>query len=151
MNSSPGRIPLIEKPASTFSGNAFDRFVGIPYRDRGRGFDGCDCYGLLRLVLGELAGITLASFSDLYVSAADHHAIACLVEGLEQWDRVPEGRERRFDGVLMRTGREIRHVGVVVDPGLVLHVDRGLTSRIERYSAPPLKHRLAGFYRYRNP
>jgi len=130
--------------------NVFDHYVGIPYLDRGRTIAGCDCYGLLRLVLAELRGLELPSFSDLYVTAADRHAIACLIEGgLEQWDRVAPGLEKPFDGVLMRRGREIRHIGVVVERGLVLHVDCGETSRIERYTLPPLSQRVVGFYRFR--
>jgi len=128
-----------------------DPFVGIPYLDRGRTIEGCDCYGLLRLVMAELRGVELPSFSDLYVTAADIHAIACLVEGgLDQWDRVAAGKEQAFDGVLMRRGRDIRHIGVVIEPGRLLHVDRGQTSRIERYRPPaPLAARVVGFYRFR--
>jgi hypothetical protein len=48
----------------------FDRYIGIPWIDRGRGIAGCDCYGLLRLVLSELRGVELPSLSDLYTSAA---------------------------------------------------------------------------------
>lgn len=130
--------------------NAFDRFVGIPYLERGRTPAGCDCYGLLRLVLAELGGIDLPSFADLYVTAADRHAISCLIEGgLDQWDRIASGKEQIFDGVLMRRAREVRHIGVVVAPGLVLHVDHGETSRIERYRSPQLAPRIVGFYRFR--
>lgn len=131
--------------------NALDAYVGIPYLDRGRTIAGCDCYGLLRLVLLEQRGVELPAFSDLYVTSADRHAIACLLEGgLEQWDRIAPGKERPFDGVLMRHGRDIRHIGLVVEPGRLLHVDQGTGSRIERYSSPPLSHRLVGFYRFRD-
>jgi hypothetical protein len=62
---------------------------------------------------------------------------------------VPLGEERAFDGVLMRNGRSLSHIGLVVEPGRLLHVVEGSESRIERYTAPPVSLRVAGFYRCR--
>jgi hypothetical protein len=63
---------------------------------------------------------------------------------------IEPGQEQVFDVVLMREMGVIRHVGVVVQPGLLLHVQREGTSLIERYGHGPLKHRVAGFYRFRD-
>jgi cell wall-associated NlpC family hydrolase len=129
--------------------SVFDQYVGIPYVDRGRSLVGCDCYGLLHLVFRELRGLELPSFAEDYVTAADSAAIADLINGeLEPWHQVEAGLERTFDGVLMRDGREGRHIGIVAAPGLMLHVERGETSRIERYGAPRMVRRLIGFYRF---
>lgn len=128
----------------------FDRFVGIPYLDRGRSLVGCDCWGLLREVYRELRGIDLPSYSDRYVTAADRRALSALIaDELEPWDEVVRGQERAFDGVLMREAGVVQHIGVVTAPGQVLHVERGETSRIERYRTGPLSHRVVGFYRFR--
>jgi cell wall-associated NlpC family hydrolase len=128
----------------------FDRFVGIPYLDRGRSLVGVDCYGLLHLVFRELRGIELPSHADRYQTAADAAAIAALInDELDPWDEISPGDEQIFDGVLLREAGFVRHVGVVAAPGLVLHVERGETSRIERYHSGSLRHRLVGFFRYR--
>lgn len=127
---------------------AFDRYVGIPYLDRGRSMAGCDCYGLVRLVLAELRGIDLPSFVENYVSATDRAALARLIAGeIAPWQQVEFGQEQPFDGVLMRAGRCLSHIGLVVAPGRLLHVSEGEDSRIERYRVPPLSHRVVGFYR----
>jgi cell wall-associated NlpC family hydrolase len=127
----------------------FDRFVGIPYADKGRG-PAYDCWGLLAAVMRELRGIELPSYSDQYVTADDRKALAALIaDELDPWDEIAAGQEQAFDAVLMREGRFPRHIGIVTEPGRLLHVSAGETSMIERYREGPLKHRVVGFYRYR--
>lgn len=129
----------------------FDRFVGIPYLDRGRSIVGLDCYGLVRLVFRELRGLELPSYVERYVSAADRAAIASLIAGeLDPWDEIAPGGEMPFDAVLIRELDAVSHIGLVVTPGMMLHVAAGETSRIERYRSGALKHRVAGFFRYRD-
>lgn len=131
--------------------NAFDAYVGIPYADRGRTRAGCDCYGLVRLVMGDLAGVDLPSFAEDYLTSADRAALATLIAGeIAPWQPVALGAEQSFDGVLLRVGRSLSHIGLVVTPGRMLHVSEGGTSCIESYRAPPWSLRLAGLYRYRS-
>lgn len=126
----------------------FDRFVGIPYADKGRG-EAVDCWGLVCRVFRELRGVELPSYAEAYVTAEDARAIADLVAGeLAPWQTVAPGAERAFDCVLMRERGFPRHIGVVTQPGMVLHVQRGSTSLIERYRSGPLRFRLVGFYRF---
>jgi len=130
-------------------GSLFDSFVGLPYRDRGRG-DGVDCWGLVVRVFSELRGIALPSYADHYATADDRVALASLIKGeLDPWDEIAAGDEQAFDGVLMKEAGFPRHIGIVTQPGMLLHVQRGETSRIERYRFGPLKYRVVGFYRYR--
>lgn len=131
--------------------NAFDRYVGIPYVDKGRLITGCDCWGLLRLVYREQRGIDVPSYSEDYVTAADRKALAGLIAGeLEPWREIEAGNERTFDAVLMREGRFPRHIGIVTESGRLLHVSSGASSLIERYREGALQHRVVGFYRYRD-
>lgn len=130
---------------------SFDRFVGIPWSDKGRDFTGADCWGLLWLVMRELRGIDLPSYSDQYVTASDRKALDRLIAGeLSPWLEISVGAEQPFDAVLMREGRFLRHVGLVVDDGRLLHVSSGSTSVIERYREGLLRNRVVGFYRYRD-
>lgn len=132
-------------------GSAFDRFVGIPYLDKGRSFVGLDCWGLLHLVFRELHGIELPSYAERYVTGADREAMARLIANeMEDWQEVTPGREKTFDGVLMREGKFPRHIGIVTQPGMLLHVEQGETSRIERYRSGIIANRIVGFFRYRD-
>jgi cell wall-associated NlpC family hydrolase len=129
----------------------FDRFVGIPYLDRGRSIVGCDCWGLKWLVYRDLRGIDLPSYAERYVTGSDRLAMARLIAGeLDAWQEIPAGQEAVFDGVLMREGSFPRHIGTVTTPGMLLHVNDGETSRIERYRSGILANRIVGFYRYRD-
>lgn len=130
----------------------FDRFVGIPYADKGRDpAIGLDCWGLVALVMRELRGVELPSYAEQYVTAADRVAMASLIAGrLDTWSMILPGQEQAFDGVLMREGRFPRHIGIVTSPGQLLHVSQGFTSRIERYRSGPLAARVFGFYRHRD-
>jgi len=131
------------------AGSPFDSFVGLAYADKGRG-PAYDCWGLLWLVMRELRGVDLPSYSDQYVTADDRAALAVLIKGeLDPWGEIAAGEEQPFDGVLMKEAGFPRHIGIVTQPGMVLHVQRGETSRIERYRHGPLRHRIVGFYRYR--
>jgi len=128
----------------------FDSFVGIPYADKGRGA-AVDCWGLVLRVFREMRGIELPSYSESYVTAEDRVAIDALIAGeLEPWMPIEPGAEQTFDGVLMREGRFARHIGVVTRPGMVLHVERGGTSQIERYRSGLLAGRVVGFFRYQD-
>jgi len=51
-------------------------FIGLPYTDKGRDRTGCDCWGLVRLALAEVAGITLPDYSDAYSAACDRFSVA---------------------------------------------------------------------------
>lgn len=130
--------------------NEFDRFVGIPYVTRGRDREGLDCWGLVRLAFAELRGIELPSLVGDYSSHEDRESIAGLIHGeLPAWDHISAGSEKTFDGVLMRSGRQACHIGLVVSPGKLLHVEDKRLSVVEPYGAWRLAHRVIGFYRYR--
>lgn len=126
-----------------------DGYVGIPWRAGGRhddGGTGLDCWGLLRRVYAERLEIELQSFAA--TDALDGVAIAAQMESnIDGWRSV--ARPRPFDGVLLRKGRSLCHVGVLVQGALFLHVDENLPACIERLDAPVWRRRFMGFYRYR--
>jgi len=127
----------------------FDDFVGLPYVSRGRG-PAYDCWGLVTLVYREMAATDLPSFAEAYTTAEDRDEVATLIAGhLAPWIEIPPGDERVLDCVLMSEGRALRHIGVVVKPGFLLHVASGHESRIERYHDSTFKRRVKGFFRYR--
>ncbi len=55
-------------------------YIGIPFRERGRDRAGCDCWGLVRLVLGERFGVAVPSYAGDYESVKDYRRLAELVE-----------------------------------------------------------------------
>jgi cell wall-associated NlpC family hydrolase len=127
-----------------------DRFIGLPYVDKGRGFSGVDCWGLVWLVFRD-AGLELPSYDDRYSFPADRKQLATLIadEMRPDWHQIPAGDERAMDCVLMRDRDQARHIGLVTRPGYLLHVEDGVTSVVAPYRQPPIKHRVVGFFRHR--
>jgi len=132
-------------------------YIGIPYKDKGRDREGLDCWGLLRLVYREQLGIELPSYADGYSTAEDQADVARLI--LDVRDRVPPGdvrpwrpveKEKGGDAVLIRIAGEPMHVGVVVKPGEMIHVMRGIDVSLERYHLARWNKRILGFYRISN-
>lgn len=132
-----------------YTTEALESYIGIPFVEKGRSREGCDCYGLICLVYSELLGVILPSFVNGYVSTQDSEELARLIRGhIAPWRGIEAGHERPFDGVLLTEGGVPRHMGIVTRPGWLLHVENGGTAMLERYTDARLKRRVAGFYRH---
>jgi cell wall-associated NlpC family hydrolase len=126
-------------------------FVGLPWQEKGRGRDGIDCWGLCTLVYAERLAIALPHYTEAYVSVQERAEIAALFDGgaaQRPWVQMPPGQEREFDIALMRSGRLLAHVGIVIGGGRMLHIERKGLSQIENYLDGPWRLRLAGLYRH---
>jgi cell wall-associated NlpC family hydrolase len=133
-------------------------FVGLPWADRGRTRAGCDCWGLVRLVYREVAGIDLPSFDEAYVTAEEQSVVAAVIADVRQGGRGASpwlevaGPPERLDLLLFRCGRHESHVGVVVDPrrALMLHSQNRDQSRIESFDRAEWARRRIGFFRHQD-
>ncbi len=101
--------------------------MGLPFAERGRTrAEGLDCWGLARLILAERFGVDLPSYSREYRDTTDKAAVAAAVQRhLPAWTPVAEGHEREGDVVLMESAFGHLHMGVVVRPGVMIHIERG--------------------------
>lgn len=132
------------------------RYVGIPYADYGRDRDGCDCWGLVRLIWSEQCNLVLPEHAlDPKAGGDIEKRIAA---NLEPWNIVLDGDERAFDAAVM-TGcygagpamrRAKMHVGIVVSPGVLIHTTSNTGSAVlARYRDRMTSHSIVGFYRHR--
>lgn len=126
-----------------------NRYVGTPFADRGRGRSGLDCWGLLRLVYADVAGIDLPGYGDDYASVCDDESIVEIFNRERaEWIDVPSPEP--LDAVMFRILGLPLHVGIVVDSTRFLHVMDKRGTCIERLSSPAWTHRVLSFYRHRS-
>ena len=135
-----------------------ERFRGIPFAWDGESFDGANCWGLARLVLGERYGIDLPSFLGSVPGVEHRAAMGELFDAeAERWIRVwrrealdellPRGLARAGDLLRIRSfGRP--HVGVVVADGWMLHCHNARPSNVERFEESRWTRTISGLYRH---
>lgn len=122
------------------------RYVGAPFHERGRDPEGWDCWGLVHYVLREQFGIDVPSYADEYHAVAERTAIAAAIDKFGAgWTRVDA--PAAGDVALFRVLGLPLHVGLVVDPPLMLHCQKGVDTVLERYDTSIWSNRLLGIYR----
>ncbi|MEW6263388.1 MAG: NlpC/P60 family protein [Thermodesulfobacteriota bacterium] len=131
-------------------------YIGLPFREAGRERStGLDCWGLVRLVLAEKLGLDLPSFEGVaYRKGCDMAALGETMREFRRclhWAPVLQGQEECFDLIWLRTAGAPIHVGLVVAPGWMLHVEQGCDSVIESYTGLRWKRRILEILRPSSP
>lgn len=128
-----------------------NNYVGIPFRDNGCGFDGCNCWGLVKIVLWNECGILVPEYGE--ISAEDLMRAARQIKqdsNARPWIRVQEPRE--FDVVLMTAkegGHRIcGHAGIMTSATRVLHVWKETAAVNMGISHARVRETIVGFYRH---
>ncbi len=114
----------------------FEQYFTIPFELGGRTHEGCDCYGLVRLVLKEQRGIILPSFSDV-CDGGSFDKVASMFSLLstpEDWCIASmRGIGRGY----------FAHVGLYYK-GYILHI---MESGVAMQKADRLGYLIRGYYR----
>lgn len=125
------------------------RFVGLPYADRGRGPDGWDCWGLVRLVYARMLEVELPSCAGDYVCSEEAAEVsALLAERASDGGWMRAATPRSFDVALLRRGRYDSHVGVMIDGRRMLHMEGQDAAKVARLDDPRWSHRVVGTFRH---
>jgi cell wall-associated NlpC family hydrolase len=124
------------------------RYIGLPWRDHGRGWDGIDCYGLCKLVLQGEWGIALPSYTEAYSSAHEIREVAEAIKMLDARPWAPVGVPEPFDVLVFRRGAWATHVGIAVDGQRMLHVEKATSSCIVPFTDGRWLHKRVACYRH---
>lgn len=132
-------------------------YLAIPYLPGGRDADGCDCWGLVRLVHMRERGVLLPLHCE--IEGADLRAVARAMQAGSAgaagspWQQVED--PARFDVVLMfgaargPGGTRIPvHCGVMVDERQMLHIERDSDAVIVPLDHPTVVRRIMGAWRH---
>lgn len=120
----------------------YRKFIGEPYEPPH------GCFYLVSKVFYEEYGVNLGEMNlDADITSA-RSGIARLHRVLSSLaDEVFPGEEREGDVVLIRTSTH--HVGIVVEPGWMIHAYDGGSACIECYHRIYWRNKVLGFYRYK--
>ncbi len=123
------------------------QYIGIPFQEHGRDFDGCDCWGLVRLVYQCELGIKLPDFSERYERCRKDENVPIIIgEETSRWDRVHDVAP--FDVLLFLDAGRPGHVGLALDRRRMLHTTVGVDVCIEDFTSGLWRDKLAGTYRH---
>lgn len=129
------------------------KYIGIPFADAGADRkDGCNCWGLVRLVLSEQCRLEVPTYGE--ISARDLVAAARAMrrDALQApWSVV--AKPRAFDVALMyamtpTNARVVGHAGIMSSAFDVLHVEKATHAVNVSILSPRVRYRIVGFYRH---
>ena len=130
--------------------NWVKNYIGIPFVSNGRTHEGCDCYGLVRLVLMEVYDVLFPELTTDYKNARNLAETYWLFE-----EKIPvlcaariRETEEKALAVILERGRPC-HLGIDAGNGFILHTSYKTGSICQRLSHPDLCGRIEGFYRVR--
>ena len=126
------------------------RMLLVPFVERGRDFDGVDCWGVVYLAYCHILGIELPSYIDDYdkkdVRGSSRELGQLVASHLPEWKQVSHPRVMDV-AIFLIAGRPV-HIGLLVDEQRVLHAEKGAGIFVERLYSPLWARRLEGIYRY---
>lgn len=125
-----------------------EKYVGLPFVDGGRNFKGVDCWGLVRLVLQHECNIEVPSYGE--ISALDLLKVAGVVaaeSAVEPWVQIE--KPVTFDVAVMHRRQTPIHVGIMVTPTEVLHIEKACSTVLIPITHMSISFRPTKFYRHR--
>ena len=102
----------------------FSKYIDIPFKLKGRDFNGVDCYGLIYLIFKEERGIILSDFTEVdYSCGWTKFGKNHILENIsKEWKLIRNEEFKPFDchGFRDNTGL-LAHIGVNIGGGKFLH------------------------------
>jgi probable lipoprotein NlpC len=129
----------------------FNKYIGLSYKERGRDFDGVDCYGIVYLIFKEEKGIELPDFLELnyqknWSELGKNHILESITD---DWIKVGENDYRRFDVHIFQDAYGVAaHTGLNIGHGKFIHVLDQRPSDVGKLEL--WKRILHGTMRYKN-
>lgn len=115
-------------------------FIGVPYEPP------VGCFRLVQRVFEDAYGVRVPDFAAGLRDSAEARAARFHLELAAHC--VPVAAPREGDVILIGRGGRPWHMGVVVEPGEMLHSYAGGSAVIESYRGLRWRSRINGYFRY---
>jgi len=123
------------------------KYIGIPFVSNGRTLAGCDCYGLVRLVLNNEYGVDLPELSGDYSDALNVEETSRLfAEQLPVLAGQKIAAPREGAVAVITEHGVAAHIGITAGGGYILHTGIKTGSVCQRETHPGLRGRIEGYY-----
>jgi len=123
----------------------FNKYVGIPFKEKGSDFKGCDCWGLVRLFYKEEYGINLTDFTLEYKDTGDPNTVNLFKR--EQENARKTTTPKQGDIMVFFFAGHL-HVGIWLNGRKMLHVMERTNAAIERHTRKWWTDRIQGVFTY---
>jgi len=123
-----------------------NKYIGIPFLDKGRDTSGIDCWGLVRLVYKQEYNIDLPNFSTDYEAEDSERMRDLLAQYKEGWEKIDAPTEGCI--VLFNILGIESHMGIAISTTHFLHARDRYDSAIESFESVSWRNRITGFYKY---
>ncbi|MCL1812219.1 MAG: C40 family peptidase [Treponema sp.] len=123
-------------------------YIGIPFVSGGRDHTGCDCYGLVRLVLLKQFGYKLPLLSLAYNNACDTTEIEPLMQNqlpLLCGNRIQQPEPGAV--IVVRYAGRTAHVGIFTDDEFILHTLNRIGAHCISRQHRSVRGAMEGIYR----
>lgn len=125
-----------------------NKYIGIPFVSGGRDNTGCDCYGLIRLILSQEYNIGLPEFVGDYTNALDvtqTKKLFCDMIPVLTGEKIDYPEEASV--ALIRSHGCLCHVALYAGEDYIIHCRRDIGAVCERLSSPRITGTVEGWYR----
>lgn len=125
-----------------------NKFINIPFKESGRSFKGCDCYGIIYLYYKHQLGIEIQEMLD--INENTKFDIEVIKKQGVKFKKMDHNIIQKNDiGVFTNQNNTI-HCGVFIDSGHLLHLTQRLNSVIENFHNSFWKKKMVGLFRHEN-
>lgn len=130
-----------------------EKFIGIPFTDKGRDFNGCDCYGIVKLYFKEVLKTDIPD-----VIASPRQLKMAYLEYLENiskyWIEHKEPLENSVVALLTdpNNPKLVTHFGIIIkiDGKLkMLHTFKNTASHLVDMPSPIYQNKIKAYYEWR--